>query len=265
MVQIQHHSTLPTSNPYHLFPPPPPEYSPIPPNRTVRLVIIGDVKVGKTSILRRFTQHRFISQNDGSSHRQQCPYNPTIGSDYTRVDLQLNDDLCIRLQLWDTSGAQKFEEITGQCLQQTRPDGIIIVCDNTHDMEDSTRRWYSFIANRVDVTINIPIILMVNKADELDESQASTGDILEMGKKIEQLCREFNLLAWFTTSAKNDINVSDGVHTLIQDVLKRRGIVFGLPSSDQIMTQRRPFESNQSNGLRSNQHSSVSSRPCILS
>ena len=207
----------------------------------MRIIIVGDVKVGKTSILRRFTQHRF--ENESSLNSQECSYTPTIGSDYCRIDIQLNNSICVRLQLWDTSGAEKFEDITGQCLQQTCPDGIIIVCDNTSDsigIEESVRKWYKFIFDKVSSIRNIPMILFVNKNDELNESQA-TRDILEMGKKIEQVCQELNLLTWFATSARKDMNIGTGFHTLLEDILKRRGVVFSSPLNQQWGS----FSSNQ--------------------
>lgn len=58
----------------------------------IKVLVVGDVNVGKTSILTLFTKNKFSYQ-----------YNPTTGYDFFFVKLKANSKV-MKLQIWDTSG-----------------------------------------------------------------------------------------------------------------------------------------------------------------
>lgn len=62
-----------------------------------RLILIGDSTVGKSSLLKYFTEGKTAEISD-----------PTVGVDfYTRM-VEIRPDLRVKLQLWDTAGQEKF-------------------------------------------------------------------------------------------------------------------------------------------------------------
>ncbi|XP_055014082.1 ras-related protein Rab-15-like isoform X2 [Boleophthalmus pectinirostris] len=67
-----------------------------------RLLMLGDSGVGKTSMLRRFTESEFES-----SHIS------TIGVDFKMKTLEI-DGLKVRVQIWDTAGQERYKTITKQ-------------------------------------------------------------------------------------------------------------------------------------------------------
>lgn len=80
-------------------PPSPPEYDL---NSTMvdpifdyqfRVILIGDSTVGKSSLLRHFTDGTFAEVSD-----------PTVGVDFFARLLRVRDGTTIKLQLWDTAG-----------------------------------------------------------------------------------------------------------------------------------------------------------------
>ena len=71
------------------------------PNVVHKILIIGNAKCGKTSIIRRFVNNSFSGE-----------YTTTIGADFVRKDFQLNEDKCVRLQLWDIAGQDRFISLT---------------------------------------------------------------------------------------------------------------------------------------------------------
>ena len=83
-------------------PPSPPEYDL---NSTMvdpifdyqfRVILIGDSTVGKSSLLRHFTDGTFAEVSD-----------PTVGVDFFARLLRVRDGTTIKLQLWDTAGQVK--------------------------------------------------------------------------------------------------------------------------------------------------------------
>ena len=66
-----------------------------------RVILIGDSGVGKSSLLRCFTDGTFFEVSD-----------PTVGVDFFARVLKVADGTPIKLQLWDTAGHERFRSIT---------------------------------------------------------------------------------------------------------------------------------------------------------
>lgn len=62
-----------------------------------RVILIGDSTVGKSSLLRHFTDGTFAEVSD-----------PTVGVDFFARLLRVSDNTAVKLQLWDTAGQVKF-------------------------------------------------------------------------------------------------------------------------------------------------------------
>eukprot|EP01084_Bolivina_argentea_P089630 161687_1 len=65
-----------------------------------KITIIGDAGVGKSSLMRRFTDDTFNES-----------YITTIGVDFRFVIINANGKR-VKLQIWDTAGKEKFKTIT---------------------------------------------------------------------------------------------------------------------------------------------------------
>ena len=81
----------------------------------VRLLLLGDSAVGKSSLLLRFCEDRFESN-----------FVITIGVDYKVRSLQLDGKL-LRLQVWDTAGQERFRTITPAYYR--RAMGVLVIFD----------------------------------------------------------------------------------------------------------------------------------------
>lgn len=64
--------------------------------RLLKVLVIGDLGVGKTSIIKRYV-HQIFSQH----------YRATIGVDFALKVLNWDHKTVVRLQLWDIAGASK--------------------------------------------------------------------------------------------------------------------------------------------------------------
>jgi len=62
-----------------------------------RLILIGDSTVGKSSLLKYFTDGKFSEVCD-----------PTVGVDFYARLLEVKPGVRVKLQLWDTAGQERF-------------------------------------------------------------------------------------------------------------------------------------------------------------
>ena len=157
-----------------------------------KIVVLGDAKTGKTSLVNRFISDSF--NND---------YCPTIGIDFQTKTMSLkNRD--IKLQVWDTSGQERFRSLTSNYTLNSTI--AIIVCDVTQKSSfKSLSNWITI--QRKDAP-NSSIILVANKIDLTDQRVISA-------EQINDFACEKNLHV-IETSAKTGTNVQDLLRKLTE-------------------------------------------------
>jgi len=65
-------------------------------NTFLKIVVLGDSGVGKTSLLNRFVRNTFEPK-----------FKPSIGADFFTYELEL-DGKKVNLQIWDTAGQEVY-------------------------------------------------------------------------------------------------------------------------------------------------------------
>ena len=65
-----------------------------------RLILIGDSTVGKSSLLKYFTDGKFAEVCD-----------PTVGVDFFARLIEVKPGVRVKLQLWDTAGQERFRYV----------------------------------------------------------------------------------------------------------------------------------------------------------
>ncbi|XP_043235373.1 ras-related protein Rab-39B-like [Amphibalanus amphitrite] len=88
-------------------------------NYQLRVILIGDTTVGKTCMLRYFT--------DGHSPDDAKIYDPTVGVDFFSRFVTLEDQTRLKLQIWDTAGQERFRSITQSYYRNSV--GVVLVFD----------------------------------------------------------------------------------------------------------------------------------------
>lgn len=94
-----------------------------------KFILLGDIAVGKTSILNRFIKNDF-----------QQSYQCTINTEYKMKRFPINSTTMIELQIWDTCGEEKYHAITRQYYRNV--DGVILVFDlNSFSSLEKVSEW----------------------------------------------------------------------------------------------------------------------------
>lgn len=63
----------------------------------LKVIILGDSSVGKTSLMNQYVNKRFSNQ-----------YKATIGADFLTKEVVI-DDRVVTMQIWDTAGQVNYE------------------------------------------------------------------------------------------------------------------------------------------------------------
>lgn len=172
-----------------------------------KILVIGNSKCGKTSIIRRYASDSFTED-----------YNITLGADYTKkvVEWGKNKEQQIRLQLWDIAGQDRFALLTRPYFRNA--SAAVIVCDVTRPLTlEAVREWKRELDEKMSTEgAEIPCILLANKCDQLKGVQ----EALEIGARIENICSELGFAKWFITSAKSNENITDAMTFLLTVLTK---------------------------------------------
>jgi len=150
-----------------------------------KCVMLGELSVGKTSLVTRLMYDTFDSN-----------YDATIAIDLLSKTMDVEGRI-IRLQLWDTAGQEKFRSLIPSYIRDCA--ATIIVYDITNSESfNQTSKWIDYV--RTERGTDVIIMLVGNKADVHEKRQVST----EQG---ENKAQEFGAM-FIETSAKAGYNVA---------------------------------------------------------
>ena len=143
---------------------------------TLKIILVGSVSVGKSSLLKRYMTNTF----------HQGSLKPTIGVDFATKVIE-SEDLIINLQMFDTAGQEKYHYQLGNQFYRNA-DGAILVYDISKPPKDSVEglnRWLDEVITKTaddDPGDKLPIVVAGNKAD-LKNSEENNNDIINFCKE----------------------------------------------------------------------------------
>ncbi|XP_029428669.1 ras-related protein Rab-18-like isoform X5 [Rhinatrema bivittatum] len=161
---------------------------------TLKLLLIGESGVGKSSLLLRFTDDHFDPQ-----------LGSTIGVDFKVKKLEV-DGNPVKLAIWDTAGQERFRTLTPSYYRGAQ--GVILVYDVTR--KDTLQRLMTWLSEleTYSTKSNLVKMLVGNKIDKPDrEVERSQG--LQFARKHSMLFIE--------ASAKT----RDGVQCAFEEVVEK--------------------------------------------
>jgi small GTP-binding protein len=166
--------------------------------RKVKILMLGDSGVGKSSLTLRFTEDLFNANTVG-----------TVGVDYKACEVRYGRGRVV-VQVWDTAGQERFHRITRAYYRGCH--GIILVYDKTAPQTlENTAYWMkNIMENAVD---GVHTCLLGNKADLVVEGE---GSVLQgEGRAVADKYG----VSHFETSAKTGVNVEAAYVHLVGKIL----------------------------------------------
>jgi small GTP-binding protein len=137
--------------------------------RSLKVVLVGDTKVGKSCILSRFVQGTFDRSMPA-----------TIGAAFlTKVVTTGNGP--VRLQLWDTAGQEKFRSLAPMYYRSSAVAVLVYDVTNKGSLQ-GLEDWQAEIGDKA--PHNIKLIVIGNKTDMADDRTVPRATGEELAKKL---------------------------------------------------------------------------------
>ncbi|KAJ5076711.1 ras and ef-hand domain-containing protein [Anaeramoeba ignava] len=165
--------------------------------KTLKFLLIGTTLVGKSSIMMRFCENKFLD-NIGT----------TIGVDFKFAEVNIENEK-IKLEIWDTAGQDRFRSITPSYYRNT--NGIMIVYDITNEETfEHISTWFQEI--KTNAPEDVVISIVGNKSDLENERVVPT-------KKGQKMATSYDCL-FFEMSAKSGKNVRESFEKMAIQAFK---------------------------------------------
>ncbi|XP_071163209.1 ras-related protein ORAB-1-like [Mytilus edulis] len=169
-----------------------------------KMVLVGDDGVGKSCLMSSFAE--------GKQYMHTANYMPTIGVDFKIRTINVEGRV-IKLQLWDTAGAERFRSITTSYYRGA--NGVVIIYDITNQKSfDNVPKWVKEVESYANP--NSKTILIGNKGDLEMERIVDYST----GKKFADSVG----LSFAETSAKISKNVEQAFLTLVSDIKNKSAL-----------------------------------------
>jgi Ras-related protein Rab-7A len=168
----------------------------------LKVIILGDSGVGKTSLMNQYVNKKFSIQ-----------YKATIGADFLTKEVMVNDRL-VTMQIWDTAGQERFQSLG---VAFYRGADCCVLCFDVNnarsfDALDAWRDEFLIQASPRDPE-NFPFVVIGNKVD-VEETKRMVSQ-----KRALAWCQAKGNIPYFETSAKEAINVEQAFQTIAENAL----------------------------------------------
>lgn len=165
----------------------------------LKIIVVGEGGVGKTTMIRRLCYEKYL------------PQKMTIGADLASYDLNIGENN-YKLQLWDFAGEKRFRFFLPSYCKGAR--GALLVFDLArYSTFKKLNEWYEIL--RASAPQSITTILVGAKRDILREKGAiSFEEVLEFQES-------HNIEGYIETSAKTGENISEAFKLLTKKIIEK--------------------------------------------
>ena len=155
---------------------------------SLKIELIGESGVGKTSIISQFVDQVF--QDDQQS---------TIGGTFSTKTVKCSNGKTLKLEIWDTAGQERYRSVTKMFYKDANAAILVYDITNKSSFEELKNYWIGQVQESS--IKNIILAVMANKYDLYDKEQVDEA----MARKFA----EENNALFAVTSAKTNHGVND--------------------------------------------------------
>ena len=168
----------------------------------IKIIIVGEIGVGKTSVIRRYLTNNFVEGESAS-----------IGYEMQNKIIELENETKVNLNIIDTAGEEKYGDLPNQYFKDCQ--GAIVMYDLTEKGSfNKINNWLKVLKDKA--AKRIVIMLAGNKSDLIEEKVNLEDELKSYEGKYDH----------HEISAKEGDNVNNLFESLVNkivDILKEKG------------------------------------------
>lgn len=180
----------------------------------LKLVLLGDGRVGKTSLRKKYLGLGFPTE-----------YLETLGADFS-IKTSRFKNIELRYQIWDIAGQPRFNQIRKSFYMGAQA-ALVLYDVSERKSHASLANWIEEFFNSNGKGTDVPLIVIANKIDlreEIDCITESEGE--NFVKKIQERYNLSDSIKFLETSAKTGQNVDKAFDLVTSMFLSIRKIKF---------------------------------------
>ena len=146
---------------------------------TIKIVLLGESGVGKTSIISQFIDQTF--QEDLQS---------STGGTFSSKTFTYDNGKILKLEIWDTAGQERYRALTKMFYKDANAAILVYDITRKRSFEELQNYWFEQIK-----------VVDANKCDLIQEEEVDEGAARDYSKGIGAI--------FCTTSAKSSVGIND--------------------------------------------------------
>ena len=205
-------------------------------DRSIKVIILGDSYVGKSSIINRLINNKFTDLPN------------TLSIEYHTYITSVNDFI-LRMQLWDTAGQEKFNSLISNYYKGTEVAIFVYSIDKEESFKN-VQRWFNNLKDNTEKSENI---LLGNKKDIIDEDESQRKVDTEIAEKFAN-DNKFLVFQEISCKNKDELEV-ENIYEVFDEIAKHyynlwlekkdKSISVNYVVSDSMMTLGKKHRNNQ--------------------
>jgi len=166
----------------------------------IKLILLGESGVGKTSIIKRYYEDTFNPDQES-----------TLSTNFATKDLVINNKK-IKLNLWDTIGQEKYRSLSTYFLKETEIV-ILVYSIISRKSFNELNYWYNLFVDNLGKNIILGVI--GNKCDLISKQEVSDKEGIEFAKKHNALFAQISV-------KENKIGIDAFIDNIIREYLRSK-------------------------------------------
>jgi len=176
-----------------------------------KVVLLGDETSGKTSVIRRAIEDKFSKE-----------YEATLGVDLFTKTISIPDQKDIRLQVWDTSGAERFQTSIPSYIRDCH---VAIIAFKVQDRKqfESIEKWVQKVSQLREQDECWIYICATGCESDLSERSFTKAEMATKLKALEKKeAPKNNIVQYMETSAKAGYNIRRMFYSMTTKLIDQR-------------------------------------------
>ena len=163
----------------------------------LKIVIIGESSVGKTSIISQFVDKIFQEEIQS-----------TVGGSFNSKTILCEDlNKKVKLEIWDTAGQERYRSVTKMFYKDADIAVLVYDITNKDSYDELKNYWVEQVKDSTRKGTNL--VIVANKSDLIEKEQVDEDESRNYARSINA--------SFFVVSAKDSISVGE----LFKEIVKK--------------------------------------------